>query len=1431
MKPPLRPADEEHRLETLRRYDLLDTLPEPVLDDLTALAARICETPISLISVIDDRRQWFKSRVGLSPSELPRDVSFCGHTILQPDLFIVPDATQDERFADNPLVTGDLHIRFYAGAPLVTSGGHALGTICVMDREPRQLSPVQQEALRMLSRQVMAQLELRRQTRELAESEAKFSAAFHSSPVMLGLATVEGKLVEVNPAFCELTGYSRKEVIGKTFVELGLLSAPERGKLDADIASAGGAVRDVELNFRGRDGNLHHILFSLEEVSLHGAPHRLMTGVDITGRKQAEEKLALQGETLIAVTESLAAYVERGDWREATGRLLRCALSQTQSEYGFVGVVVGTTLRVLAHEGIVWDEIINRDFYELALRTYEDKGYLEFTNFNNLFGRAITTGRVVIANMPDSDPRSGGRPSGHPPMHSFLGVPIFAGQEVQGMMALANRPGGYTGEEQRRIETLVQHSGGLCTTYRQREAALVLEQERLKAETALRESEANLQLALEAAQLGDWSWDIVGGEVLWSARCKALYGLSPDTVMSYGRFLQAVHPEDRDRIDTALKQAVEQRSDYEVEKRIIWPDGSFHWMATRGRVFSDAAGNPIRMAGVTFDITERKLAEQRLRQLNRTYAVLSDINQLIVRERHPKAIFEGACRIAVDKGGFLLAWVGLAGTAGEPLKLAAQAGATPETLAVLDQILGAPESGCAFTLRAVETGGHAVCNDIARDPLAASWRDAALQRGYRAMVALPLTVAGRRAGTFNLYAGEEDFFDAEELRLLDELGLDIAFALEAYERESERQSALARLHASEASKRAVWESALDGIITMDHEGLILDFNPAAERIFGHQRDAVLGRSMADVVIPPAFRERHTRGLEHFLATGEGPILGQHIEVPALRADGSEFPAELTVVVVTGGSQPVFIGTVRDVTDRQRALAELRASDERFRELAETVHEVFWITDPAKNRMLYISPAYEKIWGRTCQSLYDFPSTWTEAIHADDRRRVLHAVHAKQSLGSYDETYRITRPDGSVRWIHDRAFPVHGPAGGVVRVVGTAEDITERRQVEEQFRQSQKMEAIGQLAAGVAHDFNNILAAILGNTQLALADVASVHPARESLEEIKRSSIRATNLVQQILAFSRQQSQERRVVELGPILQESLKFLRATIPAVVELVMSIDAGTPPVLADPTQIHQVVLNLCTNAWHALGDQPGRIEIKLQPVTLDAASAGRFAGLKPGRVACLSVTDTGKGMDAAILERIFDPFFTTKEPGKGTGLGLSVVHGIVQGHDGAISVSSQPGGGATFQVYFPATNAPVPAAAAPVSSPHRGEGQHILYLDDEESLVFLGERMLQRLGYRVTGFTRAADAVQAFRASPGQFDLVITDLNMPGASGLDVAAELLRIRPDVPIVLCSGHVTEELRQRARASGICEVLYKPNTVEEFSEAIHRLATRTSKP
>ena len=439
--------------------------------------------------------------------------------------------------------------------------------------------------------------------------------------------------------------------------------------------------------------------------------------------------------------------------------------------------------------------------------------------------------------------------------------------------------------------------------------------------------------------------------------------------------------------------------------------------------------------------------------------------------------------------------------------------------------------------------------------------------------------------------------------------------------------------------------------------------------------------------------------------------------------------------------------------------------------------------------------------------------------------------------------------GEMRIASAAVTAVKNAAGEVDCFVVQGNDITDQKRAESlrqglelQLRETHKMQAIGTLAGGIAHDFNNILGAILGNLALAQHDIAAEHPAQARLAQIRKAGGRARSLVQQILAFSRRQPHELVVQPLRPIIEETVDMLRTTLPAAVLLDLKLSELPLWVNVDSTQIQQVLLNLCTNAAHALRQARGRIEIGLERVPLVASTSGQPGRpdhpapssdeFSPGDSAHFWVRDNGVGIDVAVQARIFEPFFTTKATTEGTGLGLSVVHGIVADHSGRITLDSALGEGSTFHVYLPLAVSQDDAAPATISGPDmpRGDGQHVLYVDDDEMMIVVVQSLLQHAGYRVTACSDAQSAVRAVRQDPGAFDIVVTDFNMPRGSGLDVARAVGALRADLPVVISSGYLSDELRSAATRAGVRQLLRKENTVEELCDVLRQvLATPSS--
>jgi PAS domain S-box-containing protein len=512
---------------------------------------------------------------------------------------------------------------------------------------------------------------------------------------------------------------------------------------------------------------------------------------------------------------------------------------------------------------------------------------------------------------------------------------------------------------------------------------------------------------------------------------------------------------------------------------------------------------------------------------------------------------------------------------------------------------------------------------------------------------------------------------------------------------------------------------------------------------------------------------------------------------------------------------------RKIQELKQAQEALLESKERFRELAELLPETIFEMDINGNLTFVNRKAFDHF--DYTQQDFDQGLKGLELFHPDDRSRAM--KNAKKIISGENiglNEYTAVKKDKST-------FPalIHSSAiwrdGKPVGLRGFIIDITETKRLEAQLQHAHKMEAIGTLTGGIAHDFNNILGIIIGNTELALDDVPEWNPANFNLEEIKTASLRAKDIVGQLLGFAHKTDQKLKPIKLVPVIRDSLKFLRATLPTSVTFRQNIQVSADTVLANSTQIHQIMLNLYTNAAHAMEETGGILEISIQNLILDNNSANIYPDLSPGNYVAMKVSDTGPGISPEIKDRIFDPYFTTKEIGKGSGMGLSTVHGILQNHQGAISVYSEPGKGASFTVFFPVIEEEAVIESKSVEEIPTGN-ERILLIDDEKSIVNMAQKILERLGYQVETKQNPVDALELFRSKPEQFDLVVTDMTMPYMTGDKLVEQILNISPDMLTILCTGFSEKISEEKAQKLGIKAFVLKPLVKYDFAVTVRKV-------
>jgi PAS domain S-box-containing protein len=517
---------------------------------------------------------------------------------------------------------------------------------------------------------------------------------------------------------------------------------------------------------------------------------------------------------------------------------------------------------------------------------------------------------------------------------------------------------------------------------------------------------------------------------------------------------------------------------------------------------------------------------------------------------------------------------------------------------------------------------------------------------------------------------------------------------------------------------------------------------------------------------------------------------------------------------------VFANAFENKKNRQA----LQESEERLRTVFETFPDPVTIIQAEDGRCVDINSAFTRMTGWTTEEVIGKTAADLDIWHNPKEREKLTAGIAQHGkIENLEAKFRLK--DGSM--ITALMSAVLIKLKDKPHILTITRDISElksaqeeREQLKTQLIQAQKMEAIGTLAGGIAHDFNNILGAIIGYAEMALYDTQKDSMEHYNIDQVLKAGHRAKDLVKQILAFSRKSEQDKSVISSTPIIKEVLKLLRASLPTTIEIKQNIEPNVDPIFADPTQIHQVIMNLCTNSAHAMEDTGGILQVSLGNFELTAPQASQYPELNPGPYVKLSISDTGHGMDAATMDRIFDPYFTTKAQDKGTGMGLAVVHGIVKGHGGGIHVQSTPDGGTRFDILFPIMEKQIISETEELKTLPTGN-EHILFIDDEDILIDLGKNMLKKLGYRVEILTQPVEALEVFRARPDKFDLVISDMTMPNMTGDTLAMELMKIRPDIPVIICTGYSERMDDQRAQELGIKGLIMKPFTIRSLSKTV----------
>ena len=805
-----------------------------------------------------------------------------------------------------------------------------------------------------------------------------------------------------------------------------------------------------------------------------------------------------------------------------------------------------------------------------------------------------------------------------------------------------------------------------------------------------------------------------------------------------------------------------------------------------------------RDIGMIDDLEALRSRCERLERTALLWRTIREVVRMGIGKWDLKRLAKDVCGVVVENRGYRSAWMALYSSDGR-LDVFAEKQVGPDFERMVERLQSDVLPECVNT--ALNTMRLAVVSSpLKKCPSCPLFG----QYGDRSAFTAPLLYEDCVYGFFCVSLPFEFTAEKEERRLFEELAKELACSLKNHH---------------DNKKARQWERRYNHIINslpypMSFVGLDYRYeavNEAYTQVFGASRDEIAGQTVAALLGDEDFQKKVRPRLDRCFK-GERVQYEDWFEA----IDGSSVYRQMTYSphIDDEGKVEGAVVHAYDLTMLKSYQSRLAESNRRFMDIAEVSGDWIWEAD-ADLRITYSSDGVEKMLGIAALDAVGkrLPELFSGGKNDEFASDVPPAFDG--GAGTVELSVRATHADGRGLYVETKAIPVFDKKGDLSGYIGASRDVTEKRAMENELRHAQKMEAIGNLAGGIAHEFNNVLGIIIGNIDLAEFYLSEDSAAKSCMDEIKGAGLRGRDIVKQLLNFSRKMEYEKTPLDLRPLVKESLKLMRASIPAIVRIRRNIAEKVDSITADATRLNQLIINLCTNAAQAIGEDGGNIVVELENVRLSSEEACRYPELAPGRYVRLSVIDDGPGIAPDLVDKVFEPYFTTKEQGKGTGMGLAVVHGIVKAHDGAVRIESRPGKGTAFRVLFPSSMQDADEDKTKRKRRTTKElpkgNESVLFIDDEKSIARMYKTILSRLGYRVTAETNPLQALRRFEAAPDDFDLVVSDISMPDMSGDKLAKKLLEIRPGLPIIVCTGYSETISEKRAAEMGIRGFLMKP--------------------